>query len=418
MLIVLSKMLSRLYTYREKCIKIMKIGPRLFQDMSREKIIQYVMEEEVIMNWDVLKKSIMILALGAAIHVVWIVWKLFVMAMPELVQWVNLPLMQTQLKLNLVFLVLHLLLIYPCIYWKHSNTAQKILPYLTVAILVISLLRDGYSVGVFSPATMIAYVCLLAVGSVLLPRRIVYSAFLPATIFLIGCAFLSFLGAIPYAPLFNLGDDFFHQNSFWLLSMAFFIIPILVTCILLFEVLLSQWRHREKLIQRLSEIDPLTNLFNRRSINDALMNLDQAAVARYAVVLLDLDHFKEINDQYGHDKGDETLVQVSEVLKQELRDSDVVGRFGGEEFILLLKNSSLEQAQQIAERCRSKIEALVLTNEDAQLIPITASFGVAVSTPNLGPQQLLSQADKALYQAKAAGRNCVICYGSEISSVS
>ena len=396
----------------------MKIGPRLFQDMSRQKLIQYVMEEEVIMNWDVLKKSILILTLGAAIHVVWIVWKLFVMSMPELLQWVNVPLMQTQLKLNVVFLVLHLLLIYPCIYWRDSSTAQKLLPFCSVAVLVVSLLRDGYSVGVFSPATMIAYVCLLAVGSVLLPRRLVYSAFIPATLFLTGCALLSFLGAIPYAPLFKLGNDFFHQNSFWLLSMAFFIIPILVTCILLFEVLLSQWRHREKLIQRLSEIDPLTNLFNRRSINDALLNLDQAAITRYAVVLLDLDHFKEINDKYGHDKGDETLVQVSDVLRHELRDSDVVGRFGGEEFILLLKNSSLEQAQFIAERCRSRIESLVLTNDEQKPIPITASFGVAVSTPNLRPQQLLSQADKALYQAKAAGRNRVICYGNEVSSAS
>jgi diguanylate cyclase (GGDEF)-like protein len=390
----------------------MKFGPYIFQDLSRQKIIKYLVEDEVIMSWNVLKKSILILGLGAAIHVVWIIWKLFVLSMPHLMQWVNVPLMQTQLKFNIVFLCAHLALIYPCIRYKNSESAQKILPFVTVAVLVVSLLRDGYSVGVFSPATMIGYVSLVAVGCVLLPRVIVYSAFIPATLFLIGCAYLSFLGPLPYGPLFNLGHDIFHQNSFWLLSMAFFISPILITCMLLFEVLLSQWRHRENLIHRLSEIDPLTNLYNRRSINEALLDLDHRMTSDYAVVLLDLDHFKNINDRYGHDKGDETLVKVSNVLKNELRDSDVVGRFGGEEFILLLKKSSLEQAQQIAERCRSKIESLTLTNEYSEPIPITASFGIAISQPNMRPQQLLSQADQALYKAKAAGRNRVMCYGT------
>ncbi len=89
----------------------------------------------------------------------------------------------------------------------------------------------------------------------------------------------------------------------------------------------SQWRHREHLIQKLSQIDPLTNLFNRRSINQCLEQLDSAKTDTYALVLLDLDHFKRINDEYGHDKGDETLILVSQVLNQHLRGSDVVRTF-------------------------------------------------------------------------------------------
>ena len=134
----------------------------------------------------------------------------------------------------------------------------------------------------------------------------------------------------------------------------------------------------------------------------------------YALVLLDLDHFKRINDYYGHHKGDETLIRVSEVLTLLLRESDVVGRFGGEEFILILKNSNLEKAAQVAERCRAAIQQLEIYSDDGQRIHVTASFGIALSSPELRPQQLLSQADKALYQAKASGRNLVKAYNATL----
>jgi diguanylate cyclase (GGDEF)-like protein len=91
----------------------------------------------------------------------------------------------------------------------------------------------------------------------------------------------------------------------------------------------------------------------------------------------------------------------------------VVGRFGGEEFILILNQSSLEQAQIIAERCRQAIQQLHLCSDSGETIPISASFGIALSSKTLNSQQLLSQADKALYAAKACGRNQVKCYQEE-----
>lgn len=130
----------------------------------------------------------------------------------------------------------------------------------------------------------------------------------------------------------------------------------------------------------------------------------------YAIVLLDLDHFKNINDQFGHHMGDTVLIAVSQKLGLHLRESDVVGRFGGEEFILILKQSSALKARQIAERCRAAIEDLVIQNENGRAIRITASFGIALATDKLKPQQLLDQADKALYAAKASGRNQIKCY--------
>lgn len=387
----------------------MKLLPLKGEAISKHKIIQYMLEDEVIMNWNILKKCVLMLILGAAVHLTWIIWKSFVLLSPSLGQWVNVPLVQFQLLMNFVFFISLLVMIWPCYAWQHKRWVRQFLPFLSVGLFVISLCRDGYVIGTLSPATMISYVSLVTVGLVLLPRSIVYSAFIPATLFLAGCTYLSYAGYLSYAPLFQIDGSAFN-NGFWLLSMLFFIVPILFTCMILFEILLSQWRHRERLIKQLSQIDPLTNLFNRRSINQCLEQLNDAHDERYALVLLDLDHFKHINDQYGHHKGDEALVQVSAILSQQLRGTDVVGRFGGEEFILILHHSNTEQAQQAAERCRLAIQHIQLMSDENQPIQITASFGIAVSKPDMRPQLLLSQADKALYEAKAGGRNIVKIY--------
>lgn len=265
-------------------------------------------------------------------------------------------------------------------------------------------------IGVFSPVTMVVYICLIAVGLVLFERKIVYAMLIPATGFLTVSGCLSFIDVIPYAPIFQIDGQLF-LNGFWLLSMLYFVIPILITCLILFEILLSQWRHRERLIQHLSQIDPLTNTFNRRRISQSLEYFHQQDPHNsYAVVLLDLDHFKSINDQFGHHMGDNVLIAVSQELNDQIQDHDLVGRFGGEEFILILKHTSLSKAHQIAERCRSAIEALVISNDEGQSIRVTASFGIAQSHHGLRPQQVLSQADKALYAAKASGRNQIKCY--------
>ena len=368
----------------------------------KEKIAKYLLEDGVVMNWSVLNKYILMLILGSAVHGIWIIWKVFVLLSLEVWHWVNLPLLKLQLGLNILSLMVFIGLIYPCSVWRKNPAVQQWLPYLCVAILIISLCWDSYIIGVLSPATMISYISLVTVGLALFNRKIVYYALIPATLYLVVCGYLSLQDYIPYAPIFSL-NNLAYQNKFWVLSMMYFIAPILISCLILFEILLSQWRHREKLIQHLSQINPLTNMLNRRSISDCLEKLERKQTSSYALVLIDLDHFKRINDHYGHDKGDETLSQI-------IRHSDVVGRFGGEEFILILNNSSLAKAQIIAERCRQAIQQLQLTSDVGESIRVTASFGMALSNAQLKPQQLLSQADKALYEAKACGRNQVKCY--------
>ena len=380
------------------------------KQLSNSKLSHYLLEEEVIMNWDTLKKCILILVLGCCVNLIWLVWETYVLLNSEYWHVVNVNLLRHKLVINSIFFITLLGLIYPCYALQKQAWAKRFLPYIAIGILIISLCYNGYMIGVFSPVTMVIYICLIAVGLVLFERKIVYAMLVPATCFLTFSGYLSFIDVIPYAPIFQIDGQLF-LNGFWLLSMLYFVIPILITCLILFEILLSQWRHRERLIQHLSQIDPLTNTFNRRRISQSLEYLHQQDPQNpYAVILLDLDHFKSINDQFGHHMGDNVLIAVSQELNNQIQKHNLVGRFGGEEFILILKHASLPKAHQIAERYRTTIEALVISNDEGQSIRVTASFGIAQSHHGLRPQQVLSQADKALYAAKTSGRNQIKCY--------
>ena len=285
------------------------------------------------------------------------------------------------------------------------------MPMLSVQLFTLVLLIHGYFVGSFSPATMVGYVGWAYVGLILFDRKIIYCALAPATIVLLLLNYLSTFAGLPYAPLFNMEPmNQTVMHPFWVMSMFFFLVPLMLVCLFLFEILLSQWRIREATIATLSRIDPLTNVMNRRSIANQLEQLHQQRKALYSVVLLDLDHFKHINDNYGHDMGDQVLIQVAECLAQHVREQDMIGRFGGEEFILLLPNTTTEQAQHVAERCRIALTELNFVYEQQQPFSISASFGVSSSQNASEPQQIIRQADQALYAVKTAGRNQVQIY--------
>ncbi|MBI3367839.1 MAG: GGDEF domain-containing protein [Burkholderiales bacterium] len=147
--------------------------------------------------------------------------------------------------------------------------------------------------------------------------------------------------------------------------------------------------------------DPLTNLYNRRAMTEALERLwalQRRGGTPLAVLLIDIDHFKRINDQHGHAAGDKALIRVARLLQAHLRTEDVAGRIGGEEFLLLLPNAQAEQARALAERLRK------LTHADP--MGTTVSIGIALArADDLAAQLLVQRADAALYKAKAAGRD-------------
>lgn len=164
--------------------------------------------------------------------------------------------------------------------------------------------------------------------------------------------------------------------------------------------------------ERLSQFDPLTQLANRRRLGSDL----ESAVANakrhgrpMSVIMLDLDHFKELNDRYGHQQGDVVLQEVASTLRGAMRDGESAYRYGGEEFAILITHGGPDEAARLAERLRGRVES-DFRRGDKQLV--TASFGVAGLPEHAGDSDgLVSEADRALYSAKNSGRNRVHCAG-------
>ena len=170
-------------------------------------------------------------------------------------------------------------------------------------------------------------------------------------------------------------------------------------------------RVNKKLVD-LSNKDYLTKVYNRRYFNDyskRAIELSKRNNQNLSLVAIDIDRFKSINDNYGHAVGDEVLISIANILQDNIRKSDIVSRFGGEEFILLLNNASLDEATLIAEKIRKIIENDIIKIDDKE-IKITASFGV--STFNKENEDdiniALQRADDLLYIAKKRGRNEVV----------
>jgi diguanylate cyclase (GGDEF)-like protein len=167
---------------------------------------------------------------------------------------------------------------------------------------------------------------------------------------------------------------------------------------------------RQKAYQR-SIRDPLTGLFNRVYMHDAMQRHcsihDRDETTPVAAVMIDLDYFKRINDTHGHAAGDDVLRQIAQVLRENVRGSDIAVRYGGEEFILFLVGASAFGAADYGERIRSAVERHVFALDNGPRLRITASVGVAVRDRYEPLNALIRRADEALYQAKGAGRNRV-----------
>ena len=135
----------------------------------------------------------------------------------------------------------------------------------------------------------------------------------------------------------------------------------------------------------------------------------RCAGERFAIGLVDLDHFKHVNDQYGHDSGDEALRIIARRLCNSVRDTDLVARWGGEEFLIAFTGASRQEAASLAERIRIAVAQTTIAYGGRQL-KLTLSAGVAVHQPDQSLDELIKAADDALYVAKGSGRNCVVVF--------
>lgn len=162
----------------------------------------------------------------------------------------------------------------------------------------------------------------------------------------------------------------------------------------------------------LSMSDPLTSIYNRRGLEASVQQIQKAdnkQSSRFSVITLDLDHFKDVNDNHGHDAGDLVLKSVARLISSNRREADTCSRIGGEEFVVVLPGTALEEAAQVAESLRASLEIHDI-RVGTETLNVTASFGVASQTGTDDLASMLTKADKALYNAKKNGRNRVCTY--------
>lgn len=176
-----------------------------------------------------------------------------------------------------------------------------------------------------------------------------------------------------------------------------------------FGQVISLQAHESATHELEAHTDPLTRLGNRRYLTEHMeqeIARSQRTGETFSVVILDIDHFKMVNDRYGHNAGDQALVQVGQTLLAHARKMDFVSRWGGEEFLVILPTSASGEAAEVAERFRT-----VLSQQSfGEVGSLTASFGVAEYWPGEGAEACIQRADEALYQAKATGRDRVMLY--------
>ena len=306
----------------------------------------------------------------------------------------------------------HLVIIAAALVLRRSYRNLPWFIHLTTQFWYVCFFFSLYAIGPFTSPFVMLFLLAAVYGFIVFPLRPVLLSLGTFTGLLIASTVAERLGLIPYAPLINstpLADG--RPYTSWIMSLG--VIPLLASAIVLamFAYVIVQWRDREQRLKELCKTDYLTGVHNRRSFMDRAETefvRAQRFSSPIAVVMLDVDHFKRVNDSYGHATGDEVLKVVARIMAAEVRRHDVIARYGGEEFALLLAETNEEQARVMAERCRVEIErANIIVGGKA--IKVTASLGIA-AYPRDGisnVEQLVNLADEALYRAKAAGRNQV-----------
>jgi two-component system cell cycle response regulator len=173
---------------------------------------------------------------------------------------------------------------------------------------------------------------------------------------------------------------------------------------------LQQARADNEKLEKLATVDSLTGLYNRRAVLSRLRELISLAnryKEDFSLIMLDIDHFKNVNDRYGHLAGDEVLEEIATLVRRKVRDTDIVGRYGGDEFIIILPKTALASSWVVAERLRSTVEKAEMKDSAGSVFCVTVSQGLAGWERGEDATSLISRADEALYKAKAKGRNRV-----------
>jgi diguanylate cyclase (GGDEF)-like protein len=276
----------------------------------------------------------------------------------------------------------------------------------TIAAHIVTATAVCYALGPYTAVSGLITVAALLLGMVLLERRWLWMSVGGWLLSMSLMHLASKTGVLPFLSLFEMS---FEQSDIAKVGVerAVAAVLIYIPLALVVDHLISVWREDERSLSEAAQLDSLTGAYTR---GFAMSVMERAVLkaardgAPLAVLMLDLDHFKRINDAHGHACGDLVLQQTTRAMHSALRTGDIVGRFGGEEFVVLLPGADLNQAMGAAERCRAAVQKMKIPN--APYVSVTASVGVA-AFPEHGEalDELLKASDDAMYNAKANGRN-------------
>ncbi len=293
--------------------------------------------------------------------------------------------------------------------WRRPNPRSNGFSWLlfaTVAAHIVTGTAVCYALGPYTAASGLITVAALLLGMVLLRRRYLWIAVAGWLVAMVAMHFLSKAGVLPFLSLFEVSlepSDLAKVAAERAVAAALIYIPLAIVM----DHLISVWRADELSLYEAAQFDSLTGAYARgfavAVMQRALLKASDEDKP-LAVLMVDLDHFKRINDAHGHALGDMVLKQTTHAIQSTLRADDIVGRFGGEEFVVLVPGADLKQAMGAAERCRAAVQNMEVPG--APYLSVTASVGVA-AFPEHGDELdvLLKASDQAMYAAKANGRN-------------
>ncbi len=359
-----------------------------------------------IFNWSPMMRCAATMFVDSSMELTFLLWKVLLVT-PTMGHALNHTVLAAHYPVALMMIVTSLLISVTCFMYRQSQRLKLVMPMFCAFYIGLTLCYHSYLVGTLAPITGVLLVGAGVIGLLLFGRRVIYPVLLLAVVILSSLTYAAMIGKIPYAPLFYYAHLPFPQESiWWLINTTALYSVVLISVVSLFDLIITAWWRQSQEILHLSQTDSLTRLYNRRSLTTYLQSLAQQTQPT-CLILMDLDHFKSINDTYGHLVGDQVLQDTAKQLAQTVRQGDWVGRYGGEEFIVVLPHTELEQAVEVAERCRIAISQVQIGIANPART-ISGSFGVLHLAGTFDMSHALSQVDALLYQAKHQGRNCVV----------
>jgi diguanylate cyclase (GGDEF)-like protein len=365
------------------------------------------------LEWTDVDKSIVLFGSPIPFVILYILRIEQLVAHPEAEPYIDRPSLIVVERLLIVTLAVFVMLFLTWLVLRRREGAHDVFVRTTIYAWFSAMALAAYAVGPYSSTVLLGFLAGGMTAFLLFDvRRAATGAALGLSVIIV-TTILERMGVLAYGPVFaNVLFSGQRPPDPWVLWNALFTVTL--TCFVLGAtgVVMTLARTRQAELTQLLRTDTLTGLVNRRTLERTLER-EVARASRFgaplAVVLLDLDHFKNVNDTHGHRAGDAVLTAVGGVMLESVRNIDLAGRYGGEELMLVLPETDIDGARIAAERVRVSIEALSVPIEQRGVVKVTASAGCAV----LGAEgvtdvdSLVRAADAALYRAKASGRNRV-----------